>query len=78
MYIAMGWLALVALGPLIERVSPAGVAWLVAGGVCYTAGVAFYATDWRVRYGHAVWHLFVAGGSACHAWAVLRFAGAAG
>lgn len=75
MYIAMGWLALVALGPLVERVSPAGVAWLVASGVCYTAGVAFYATDWRVRYGHAVWHLFVAGGSACHAWAVLRFAG---
>ena len=75
MYIGMGWLALVAIGPLVERVSGAGVAWLVASGLCYTAGVAFYATDWRVRYGHAVWHLFVAGGSACHAWAVLRFAG---
>ncbi len=74
MYVGMGWLALIALGPLVERVSPAGVAWLVAGGVCYTAGVAFYATDWRVRYGHAVWHLFVAGGSACHVWAVLRHA----
>ncbi|GJG86515.1 hemolysin III [Gemmatimonadetes bacterium T265] len=72
MYVGMGWLALVALKPLLERVSPAGVGWLVAGGVCYTAGVAFYATDWRVRYGHAVWHLFVAGGSACHVWAVLR------
>ncbi len=72
MYVGMGWLALVALKPLLERVSPAGVGWLIAGGVCYTAGVAFYATDWRVRYGHAVWHLFVAGGSACHVWAVLR------
>lgn len=72
MYVAMGWLALIALRPLLDRVSPEGVAWLVAGGVCYTAGVAFYATDWRVRYGHAVWHLFVAGGSACHVWAVLR------
>ena len=72
MYVGMGWLALIAVRPLIERVSPAGVAWLIAGGVCYTAGVAFYATDWRVRYGHAVWHLFVAGGSACHVWAVLR------
>ena len=74
MYVGMGWLALVAIKPLVERVSPAGVAWLVAGGVCYTAGVAFYATDWRVRYGHAVWHLFVAGGSACHVWAVLQHA----
>lgn len=74
MYVGMGWLALVALKPLLERVSPAGVGWLIAGGVCYTAGVAFYATDWRVRYGHAVWHLFVAGGSACHVWAVLRHA----
>ncbi len=75
MYVLMGWLALVAIGPLVERMSPVGLAWLVGGGVCYTAGVAFYATDWRVRYGHAVWHLFVAGGSACHAWAVLHFAG---
>lgn len=66
MYVGMGWLALVAIGPLAARLSPAGLGWLVAGGVCYTAGVGFYATDWRVRYGHAVWHVFVAGGSACH------------
>ncbi|HEY0780009.1 MAG TPA: hemolysin III family protein [Gemmatirosa sp.] len=77
MYIGMGWLALVALKPLLERVSLAGVLWLVAGGVCYTAGVAFYATDWRVRYGHAVWHLFVAAGSACHVWAVFALPGLA-
>lgn len=77
MYIGMGWLALVALKPLLERVSLETVLWLVGGGVCYTAGVAFYATDWRVRYGHAVWHLFVAAGSACHLWAVFALSGLA-
>jgi hemolysin III len=77
-YVAMGWLAVVAIGPLVQTVGARGVAWLLAGGVCYTAGVAFYATDTRVRYGHAVWHLFVAGGSACHVWAALRHAGGAG
>jgi hemolysin III len=77
-YLAMGWLAVVALRPLVAGVGPRGVAWLLAGGLCYTAGVAFYATDWRLRYGHAVWHLFVAGGSACHVWAALRHAGVAG
>ena len=74
LYIAMGWLILVAIRPLITHVSPAGLAWLVAGGVCYTAGVAFYATDTRLRYGHALWHLFVIAGSTCHFVAVLRHA----
>ncbi len=77
-YVAMGWLAVIAIGPLLAAVGVRGVAWLLAGGVCYTAGVAFYATDTRLRYGHAVWHLFVAGGSACHVWAALRHAGGAG
>jgi hemolysin III len=77
-YVGMGWLAAVAFRPLLTHVGPAGFAWLLAGGFCYTAGVAFYATDWRLRYGHAVWHLFVAGGSACHVWAVLRHGGGVG
>ena len=75
LYIAMGWLIVVAIRPLVTHISPAGLAWLVAGGVCYTAGVAFYATDTRLRYGHALWHLFVIAGSACHFMAVLRHAG---
>lgn len=75
LYLAMGWLVLVAAGPLIKYVSPSGIAWLVAGGLCYTAGVAFYATDGRLRYGHALWHLFVAAGSSCHFVAVLWHAG---
>jgi hemolysin III len=77
LYIAMGWLIIVAIHPLVTHISAAGLAWLVAGGVCYTAGVAFYATDTRLRYGHALWHLFVIAGSACHFVAVLRYAGRA-
>ena len=76
LYIGMGWLVVVAAHPLVTRVSPAGLAWLVAGGLCYTGGVVFYATDTRIRYGHAVWHLFVLAGSACHFAAVLWHAAA--
>ena len=74
LYIAMGWLVVVALHPLAARVSPTGLAWLVAGGLCYTGGVIFYATDTRIRYGHALWHLFVLAGSVCHFVAVLGHA----
>ena len=66
----MGWLALVAVRPLAARLDAMALAWLVAGGTCYTVGVVFYAWE-RLRYGHAVWHLFVAAGSACHYLAVL-------
>ena len=65
-YLLMGWLALVAVAPLWEALTPAGFAWLAAGGALYTAGIVFYATDHKVRHGHGVWHLFVLGGSACH------------
>ena len=70
-YLAMGWLILVATVPLVREVSMSGVLWLLAGGLCYTGGVVFHATDHRLRFGHAVWHLFVAGGSLCHFLAVL-------
>jgi hemolysin III len=70
-YVAMGWLCAVATKPLISQVGTAGFWWLLAGGLFYTGGVVFYATDKRVRYGHAVWHLFVLAGSACHFFAVL-------
>jgi hemolysin III len=74
-YLAMGWRVVVAIRPLFVHVSPAGIAWLAAGGVAYTAGVAFYVYDLRVRYGHFIWHLFVAAGSICHFVAVLNYAG---
>ncbi len=73
LYLGMGWLAVVAIGPLTAALPAAGLAWLIAGGLCYTAGVPFYARD-RLRYRHAVWHVFVLAGSACHYAAVLRYA----
>ena len=74
-YLLMGWCGVVAIRPLLERVSPAGLLWLFAGGLAYTAGVVFFVVDQRFRYAHAVWHLFVATGSVCHVVAVLRYSG---
>ncbi len=74
LYVAMGWVAVVAVGPLVERMPPAGLAWLVAGGLSYTLGAIVFLLDNRVRYAHAVWHLFVVGGSVCHFFAALGYA----
>lgn len=65
-YVLMGWLALVAVVPLWQALTPAGFAWLAAGGACYTLGIGFYATDHKLRHGHGIWHLFVLAGSSCH------------
>jgi len=73
LYLAMGWLIVVAAKPLWDAMPGWGLFWLAAGGVAYTAGVGFYAAS-RIRYAHFVWHLFVLAGSACHGIAVLRFA----
>lgn len=72
-YILMGWLAAIAIRPLIAALGWDGFAWLAAGGLLYTAGIAFYATDHKVRHGHGIWHLFVLGGSTCHYVAVLFY-----
>jgi len=74
LYVAMGWVALVAVQPMIERMSGAGFAWLLAGGLVYTAGAVVFLFDSRLRYAHFVWHLFVLGGSACHFFAALWYA----
>jgi hemolysin III len=73
LYVGMGWLIVVAIRPLVTRVAAPGIWLLVAGGLLYTGGVAFYAA--RRRYAHAVWHLFVIGGNTCHFLAVLWYAG---
>jgi hemolysin III len=65
-YSLMGWLALAAVSPLWLALTPAGFGWLLAGGLCYTGGILFYATDHKLRHGHGIWHLFVLAGSACH------------
>ena len=74
LYLAMGWLVLVAAVPLVKHVPLPGVMWLVAGGIAYTAGVVFFVLDSRVRYAHTVWHAFVAAGTGCHFFAVLGYA----
>ncbi|MBT9599442.1 MAG: hemolysin III family protein [Vitreoscilla sp.] len=71
LYVGMGWLALLAAGPLMQRMSVSGLVWLLAGGLSYTLGAVVFMLDHRVRYGHFVWHLFVLGGSACHFFAAL-------
>ncbi|MEK7322651.1 MAG: hemolysin III family protein [Pseudomonadota bacterium] len=74
LYLLMGWLVVIAANPLYERVPASGLFWLVAGGVAYTIGVIFFATDTRLRYGHFIWHVFVMAGTACHFFAVLWYA----
>jgi hemolysin III len=71
-YIFVGWLIVIALEPMIQRVPHGGLWLLLAGGLCYTVGVVFYLWH-RLRYHHAVWHAFVLGGSTCHYLAVLLF-----
>jgi hemolysin III len=72
-YVVMGWVALVALVPLLRALGPVGFAWLVAGGLFYTIGIIFYALDTRLTHAHGIWHLFVIAGSAAHYFAILRY-----
>ncbi len=74
LYLAMGWLVLIAVKPLWLLVPAWGLFWLLAGGIAYTVGVAFFVIDERVRYSHFIWHLFVIAGTACHFVAVFRYA----
>jgi len=74
LYLLMGWVVVIALEPLVARVPTPGLLWLLAGGLSYTAGVVFFAIDWKLRYGHLIWHFFVLAGTACHYFAVLWYA----
>jgi hemolysin III len=74
LYVAMGWVALLAAPMLLHRMPGAGLAWLVAGGLCYTLGALVFLLDSRVRYAHFVWHVLVLGGSVCHFFAALGYA----
>ncbi|MFT4256746.1 MAG: hemolysin III family protein [Pseudoxanthomonas sp.] len=70
-YIAMGWLVIVAAKPMLARLDGVTLGWLLGGGVFYTLGTYFYHRE-KIRYSHAIWHLFVIGGSVCHFVAVTR------
>lgn len=65
MYVLMGWLAVFAAQPMIERVPMPGLWWLLAGGIAYTLGTVFYLAK-RLPFHHSIWHVFVLGGSVCH------------
>jgi hemolysin III len=72
LYIAMGWVGLIAIKPLVAALPAAGLWLLFGGGVSYTLGVVFY--RWHsLRYHHAVWHLFVLGGSVLQYFSVLYY-----
>jgi hemolysin III len=77
-YCAMGWLAVIAVSPLFAALPGGGLAWLLAGGVCYSVGAIIFATDrphlWPgIFNAHDLWHLLVLGGSACHFFVMIRF-----
>jgi hemolysin III len=74
LYLLMGWVIVIAINPLMANLPTEGLLWLLAGGLSYTVGVAFFATDSKLKYGHFIWHLFVIGGTTCHFFAVYWYA----
>ncbi len=73
-YLLMGWMVLIVIRPLIAQIGMAGFGWVLAGGLCYSVGVIFFAWE-RLHYSHCYWHGFVLAGSACHFVAVLGYSG---
>ena len=73
LYVIMGWLAIVAVKPMVMLIPVPGILLILAGGLAYTGGLAFFAAH-RIRYNHFIWHLFVIAGTICHFFAVLWYA----
>jgi len=71
-YIAMGWLVIIAIKPMLEMLPDGMLKWLVIGGLLYTFGIIFYAWE-KIPYHHAIWHLFVLGGSIAHFFGILFY-----
>ncbi len=71
-YLAMGWIVVVAVKPLLVAVEVGGLLLLLLGGLAYSGGVIFYAWE-KLPYNHAIWHLFVLAGSLCHFFAILLY-----
>jgi hemolysin III len=72
LYVIMGWLAVVAVKPIVMLIPVPGILLILAGGLAYTGGLAFFAAQ-RIRYNHFIWHLFVIAGTVCHFFAVLWY-----
>jgi hemolysin III len=73
LYVLMGWLAVIATKPILELIPLPGILLILAGGLAYTGGLAFFAAQ-RIKYNHFIWHLFVIAGTICHYFAVLWYA----
>lgn len=71
-YILMGWMIVIAMKKMIQTIDLGGIIWLVGGGLAYTVGTIFYLKK-SIKYFHAIWHLFVLGGSICHFFAILLY-----
>jgi hemolysin III len=72
-YLLMGWIALVAVEPLISALTWNGFAWMLAAGMIYTVGIVFYLYDERFPHWHGIWHLFVLAGSAAYYAMIVKF-----
>ncbi|MFT4762090.1 MAG: hemolysin III [Paraglaciecola sp.] len=66
MYVLMGWMAVFAFNPLLENLDMNGVYLLFSGGISYTVGALFFLLDGKLKFNHAIFHVFVLGGSFCH------------
>jgi hemolysin III len=72
-YVLMGWIAIIAINPLIESLSLPGFLWLLGGGLFYTLGIIFYILDLKKYHFHGIWHLFVLAGSATHYFTIMYY-----
>ena len=72
-YLLMGWIALIAIKPLIESLSMDGFLWLLGGGLFYTVGIVFYILDIKKYHFHGIWHLFVLAGSVTHYFTIMYY-----
>ncbi len=72
-YAVMGWVIIIAIGPLLDHLETTGLVLLATGGLLYTGGIVFYAFDDRFRHWHGIWHLFVIGGSLLHYLAIALY-----
>lgn len=72
-YLMMGWLAILIVDPLMAELSTTGFYWLITGGMFYTFGIIFYVIDYRHRFAHGIWHIFVLAGSFTHFFTVTQF-----
>ena len=72
LYIVMGWIVVVAVKPIIDRLPIGGLVWLLLGGISYTGGIVFYAWE-KLPFSHTIWHIFVLGGSVLHFFGILYY-----